>query len=255
MEHTTLRHRQYYRLFLSCLLASGLAFSCSKPKGGPAPTEPVTVPVVKDTTAVISVNRSLKQQIIDGFGFFGAQDVWWAGGNLFSEAWAVQAIDDLGMTIWRNEYYPDDAGQDADWAKQKPVVEGLAKAARERNVPLKFIFTVWSPPARFKCALDNDNNPVSGTPHPGGAKKGGTLDPAKYTEFGNWLADGIQLYKNSGVDVYAISPQNEPLFKQDFNSCYYKPQKWYGEMLKQALPVVRQRFPAIKFFGSENMLG
>lgn len=153
-----------------------------------------------DTTATIEIDRSQKFQLIDGFGFFGAQSTWWSDpSELYSDAWADQVINDLGITIWRNEYYPPATpgqSQDADWNKQKPVVEGLAATARAAHVPLKFVFTVWSPPADLKCALDENNEPLSGTPNPNGTKKGGTLDPAKYTAFGNWLADGIQLYKN-----------------------------------------------------------
>ena len=176
---------------------------------------------------------------------------------MYSDAWATQVLEDMGITIWRNEYYPPstpEQSQDADWNKQKPVVEGLARIAKSKNIPLKFIFTVWSPPAHLKCAIDADNNPIPGTPNPGGTKKGGTLDPGKYEEFGNWLADGIQLYKDAGVDVYAISFQNEPLFRQEFNSSVYKPQNWYTAALKNVVPVVKARFPAVKFFGSENML-
>lgn len=214
----------------------------------------------EEISTTITIDPTVTFQTIDGFGFFGAKSVWWDSNpsNLYSDDWAEMAINDLGITLWRNEYYPPSiAGQnqDADWEKQKPVVEGLAKIADENNVPLKFIFTVWSPPADLKCALDEENEPISGTPHSGGTKKGGTLDPAKYTEFGNWLADGIQLYKDSGIDIYAIGPQNEPFFKQTFNSCFYKPQEWYGAMLKNAMPVVKARFPEVKIFGSENMLG
>jgi glucuronoarabinoxylan endo-1,4-beta-xylanase len=236
-----------------------LTFAGCNPK--PQSTDPSPTPDTAkiDGTTTIQIDRSQKYQTIDGFGFFGAQAVWWESdrSKLFSEAWGRQVINDLGMTIWRNEYYPPATptqGQDADWGKQKPVVEGLAKIAKDHNVPLKFIFSVWSAPASMKVATDVNNEPIPGTPHLPGTKKGGTLDPSKYAAFGNWLADGIQLYKNAGIDVYAISPQNEPLFKQDFNSTFYKPQKWYNEMLKNAMPVVKVRFPNVKVFGSENML-
>jgi O-glycosyl hydrolase len=92
-----------------------------------------------------------------------------------------------------------------------------------------------------------------GVAHAKGTKEGGTLDPDKYIQYGNWLAEGIALYKNSGIGVYALSPQNEPFFKQPFNSCFYKPE-WYAQMLKGSIPVVKARFPGVKVFGSENML-
>lgn len=236
-----------------------LLAGCSKKTSSitPAPPIPPTPPPSADVLSTATIDRSTKYQTIDGFGFFGAKGVWWDNaGNLYNDAWATQVITDLGITIWRNELFPPGTAtvpQDADWAKQKPVVEGLAKIATANRVPLKFIFTVWSPPADLKCAVDANGVALSGTPHPGGTKNGGTLDPAKYIQYGNYLADGIQMYKNSGIDVYAISPQNEPLFAQSFNSCAYRGIS-YANMVKNVVPVVKARYPNVKVFGSENML-
>lgn len=253
-----LHKNQFNKKLVGFFLLLSIAAAGCKKDNDPDVIPPPPVAVIDTTTTNITIDRSVKQQTIDGFGFFGAQDVWWGNAaNMYSDAWANLAIKDLGITIWRDELHPPATAavaQDADWNKHKPVVEGLVKIATENRVPLKFIFTVWSPPADLKCAVDAQNEPISGTPHPGGTKNGGTLDPAKYVEFGNWLADGIQLYKNSGADIYAISPQNEPFFKQPFNSCFYKPEKWYGDMLKNSIPVVKARFPNVKVFGSENML-
>ena len=214
------------------------------------------------------IDTDERKQVIDGFGFFGSRTVWWDSNpqNHFTEKWGRMIIEDLGLTIWRNEYYPaetDLSSQDTDWEFQKPVVEGIADAAEEAGVDLKMIFTVWSPPDHMKIAISDDGTQLPGAAgrkryvdqaHPGGAKWGGTLNPEMYEEFGNWLADGISLYEEIGIDIYAISPQNEPLFEQFFNSCYYRVD-WYAEMLEYAMPVVRERYPDVKVFGSENMLG
>lgn len=212
-------------------------------------------------TLSLTIDRTEKHQHIDGFGFFGAQDVWWSDDTeLFSDAWAELVLDDLGMTIWRNEYYPprdstiDPAYniQDADWEKQSPVVAGLKAKAEELNVPLKIMLSVWSPPASMKCAIDEDYN-ILDTPHPTGTKYGGALCPDKYEAFAEWLIEGIHLYEEIGVDVYAISPQNEPLFEQYYNSCVY-PLEAFPEMLKTVIPIVKNVYPDIKFVGAENMV-
>ncbi|HYG19871.1 MAG TPA: T9SS type A sorting domain-containing protein [Ohtaekwangia sp.] len=204
----------------------------------------------------ITINKSVQHQTIEGFGFFGAMNTWWSSpSTLWSDAWGDQIISDLGITIWRNEYYPPAdqySGQDADWNKQSPVVSALKAKADQYGVDLKFIFTVWSPPSSMKVAVSNNTRQI-GTPHPFGTKQGGALDPTKYNLFSNWLIDGIELYEDLGIDVYAISPQNEPFFVQPFNSCWYK-QEWYPEMLVNAIPAVKSAYPNVKIFGSENML-
>jgi glucuronoarabinoxylan endo-1,4-beta-xylanase len=193
---------------------------------------------------------------MDGFGFFGGQDVWWSSpSDLWSDAWGDQVINDLGITIWRTEYYPpaDNLnGQDADWNKQLPVIRGLRDKAAAAGVDLKFIYTIWTPPSSMKCLIQN-NVRVSGTPHPEGTKNGGALDPAKYLTFANYLNQGIQVFKDQNIDLYAISPQNEPFFRQFFNSCKYFPE-WYTQMLKGVIPTVKASFPNVKIFGSEAML-
>lgn len=174
---------------------------------------------------------------------------------MYDAAWGEKIIKDLGVSIWRNEYYaaPTPSNpQDADWNKQRPVVEGIARTARNNNVNLKVVLTVWSPPGDMKCQVTEDVR-ISTAPWPNGTKGGGTLCVNKYEAFADWLIQGIQMYKDVGVDVYAISPQNEPLFWQQYNSCFYA-QQWYADMLKVVGPRVKARFPNVKIFGAENML-
>ncbi len=212
------------------------------------------------TPVSITLNNSLKYQTIDGFGFFGGYDVWWgATSNMWNDAWGEKVISDLGISIWRNEYIPPataSVGQDADWAKQKPVVEGLKAKADKYNVPLKFIFTVWSPPSDLKWT-SNFNWPgdANATRGPGtvSTKNGGTLNPNKYSEYADWLKSGIQLYKDAGIDLYALSLQNELMFTQTFNSCTYT-FNWYNDMVIGVVPKIKATYPQVKIFGAENML-
>ncbi len=223
-------------------------FGCSNKEPYQRPSPGITT-----DTVTIMMDTTVTYQTVDGFGFFGAQNVWWSNQDLFSVAWADKVINDLGVTIWRNEYYSEEAGNDASWEKQLPVVTGLAEAARQAGVDLKMIFSVWSPPSDMKCKIENDQR-FSGIPHPGGLKNGGALDPAKYGEFIQWLRAGIQNYQNAGIDLYAVSFQNEPLFVEPYNSCVYRP-PWYVEALDSVVPGVKAVFPEIRFFGAENMLG
>jgi glucuronoarabinoxylan endo-1,4-beta-xylanase len=204
--------------------------------------------------ATVQIDRAHKQQTIEGFGFFGAYDNYWGDGDLADEDWVRLVIDDLGLSMWRNEYYPpdDDAPQDADWDEQEPVVEALRDQARKSGVPLRTIVTVWSPPAVMKCASDQEAV-HEGIPHPGGTRGGGAVCASQRARFAAWLIEGLKQYAELGVPVYGLSIQNEPLFAQGFNSGVYPPVA-YAETLAAVGPLLHARFPRLKLFGSENLL-
>lgn len=229
-------------------------YSCGKQDDIETPPAQVVDPVT------VTINLQETYQTIEGFGFFGGNDVWWAGpSNVWNEAWGEKVISDLGISIWRNEIFPPavlGSPQDADWNKQLPVVKGLKAKADKYKVDLKFIATVWSPPAdlKWECKMSWAGD-TDATRNPGivSTKNGGTLNPNKYGEYADWLKSNIQLYKDAGIDLYALSLQNELMFKQVFNSCTYTI-PWYNDLLVAVTPKVKQSFPALKIFGSENML-
>ena len=248
---------------LSVIVILFLILSACKKNNSVGTTSPPPIqdpPVQTGTAVAISVDKTVKFQTIQGFGFFGGSDVWWAGAkDVWNEAWGEKVIKDLGITMWRNEIYPPATAtvpQDADWAKQKTVVEGLKAIADRNNVNLKFLATVWSPPADLKWTANlswaGDLNATRG-PGTVSTKNGGTLNPDKYAEYADWLKDNIQLYKNSGVDLYGLSLQNELMFSQSFNSCTYT-SAWYNQLVNAVVPSIKSTFPNVKIFGAENML-
>jgi glucuronoarabinoxylan endo-1,4-beta-xylanase len=211
--------------------------------------------------AVIAIDVGTRFQTIDGFGIFGAQDVWWSDSTrLYSHAWAEMVVNDLGITIWRNEYYADEGKQARTWTdKQLPVVRGLKAVSDANHVPLKFVLSVWSPPAGLKCTVGSvEARQLPCQPHAGGLTQGGTLDPSRYNEFTSWILQGIKNYADAGVGLYAISAQNEPMFSEPYNSCVYaidpnKPGS-YENMIARVAPAIRNSYPNVKIFGPENML-
>ena len=117
-------HKFRFLQFCAALPVFAICFSapgCNK-GNKEKPLDPSVPELAKRT---IIIDKTVKYQTIDGFGFFGAADVWWASQGLWNEAWGDKVINDLGITIWRNEWVPPAApgdSQDADWNKQKPVV-------------------------------------------------------------------------------------------------------------------------------------
>ena len=249
------------RLLMSSIGLIILALSLIQCKSQTTTPVPEVDPAEHLPQAIIQIDATKKYQTIDGFGFFGAQDVWWGNAaNIWSDAWGDKVISDLGITIWRNEIAPPaipGASQDADWAKQLPVVRGLKAKAAQHGVPLKFVATVWSPPADLKWASTftwvGDDKAKRWEDPAASTKNGGTLNPNKYGEFADYLKKHIKLFKDEGIDLYGLSLQNEPAFKQTFNSCTYTV-GWYNELIIKTVPSIKAAFPTVQIFGSENML-
>jgi O-glycosyl hydrolase len=82
---------------------------------------------------------------------------------------------------------------------------------------------------------------------------GGAVCPSRRRRFAEWLIDGLQLSALAGVRVYGLSFQNEPLFRQSYNSGRY-PQAAYADTLAEIGPVIHERFPGVKLFGPESLL-
>ncbi|MCC5932506.1 MAG: hypothetical protein JJU28_24895 [Cyclobacteriaceae bacterium] len=247
------------------------------------PAQDITVnasyrPVSYENVLQLQIDFGTSFQTMQGFGFFGGRDVWWGSQNshhFFNDAWLDQVIGDLGMSMWRNELYPHNppneitaSSQDAHWEKQKPLVQALKSKADEMEVDLRIILTAWTPPGAFKWnswgySWPGDVNAQRGPGDQGDfwpergdmaeSNNSGSLNPNKYQEFAKWWVDALDMYKDIGVDVFAISLQNEPAFKQFFNSCFYTTH-WYAEMINAVVPRIKEAYPDVLIFGSEHML-
>lgn len=78
----------------------------------------------------------------------------------------------------------------------------------------RFVSTAWSPPAWMKT-----NNSVI---------QGGELRPDKYQAFAEYLANYVRGYReHHQLEIYAISPANEPDLTTDYSSC-----RWTGLQLR-----------------------
>jgi O-glycosyl hydrolase len=188
--------------------------------------------------ANITVNGNTTYQTIDGFGAHGSMNVWWSSGPFYNDAFLNLIVNDLGLTINRNEYYPPEDGTVfAD--KQTGWIQALQAKANANGEPMKFIATFWTPPGYMK-----DN---------GSTINGGHVIPSYYDDLGNYAVGAIQAYANIGINLYALSLQNEPAFAEPYNSCVYTRQEMVN-MLKIAGPIINASYPNTKLFGAEHML-
>jgi glucuronoarabinoxylan endo-1,4-beta-xylanase len=228
------------------------------------------LPVLLPASGAITINRATKFQTIEGFGFFGGRGPWWDSSDpayFYSNTWLDLMFSNLGATLWRNELYPNNpvtagsGGQDATWSKQRPCAQAIDAYCRDRGIDVKILLSIWSPPKEFKCKLDDDEKFLIGQ-KPSDTKGGNVLDPEQVANFRDWLVSGLQMYKDAGLNVYAMSLQNEPYFWQSYNSCFYYQSRDdhydYPAYMKTVNAGIRnftnKNGVKVKAFGSENML-
>ncbi len=225
----------------------------------------------------IQINLAKEYQTITGFGGFGAKKVWWDSPPFHDAEYLTQTIDNLGCSIFRTQVYFDfepvndnndpnvldesklKFGTTSDNGKQFAFLKDVnAKGA-------KIIASVWTPPGWMKDFSDPTTIPDEcyncwncpkpwSYPIPENRKMcGGSLRADMYEEFAEYLVAYVKIVKKqTGVDIYALSIQNEPLFANPFEAAVLKP-KPYADLLK----VVGARFkkeglPQL-FFGPEHM--
>jgi glucuronoarabinoxylan endo-1,4-beta-xylanase len=191
----------------------------------------------KPGQAGIATTPDHMRQQIDGFGFSEA----------FHQTKAIQALDakdqtdllnlmfssngGMGYSILRNEIGdgPEGSGvKDGTVASIEPKPDAfnwtgdedqiwLMNEAKKRGCT-RFFSSAWSPPAWMKT--NNDSY-------------AGELKPAMYQQYADYLAAYVLEYKKRyDLDIYAISPANEPNFTptQKYASC-----RWTGAQMAKFL--------------------
>lgn len=211
----------------------------------------------KPAPAGIDASPAHVRQQIDGFGFSEA----FHAAKLLQDLPAKQQGDlltllfspgaGMGYSILRNQIGngPVDSspGQVAsiepepdkwNWTGDEDQV-WLMNEAKKRGCT-KFISSSWSPPAWMK----SNNN-----------EYGGTLKPAMYQAFADYLATYVLEYKKRyGLDIYAISPQNEPGFipKQKYASMEWSPGQMKKFLKENLIPTFAAKGVAAKIFVDEH---
>ncbi|GCE12261.1 sugar-binding protein [Tengunoibacter tsumagoiensis] len=203
----------------------------------------------------VTINKNIQYQQMDGFGGFGAKLPWFSGGPFYDDSFDQNLVNDLGITILRDEVPPQfeatpgvfDAtkvasnsceGQSVPLSDHFGYLQDLKSKADAAGQPLKLIASVWSPPLWMKyvnCVFGGDANwnrlIVSEIPS-------ASVPNDRKADYAAYLVKYIQTIKQqTGIDVYALSIQNEPAFGEPYSSAVYSP-----EVLKNVIKVVGQAF-------------
>jgi O-glycosyl hydrolase len=205
--------------------------------------------VINTTVTNITVDASTKYQTMEGFGGFGAQDVYWSSGPFTSADFVNSLINDLGLTILRDNIPTnfEDVNDDGDphstnlanfhygsFADHIQYLKDMKAAGLQ-----KLIISCWSAPAWMKTN-NNVNGPKADAPayNPNPTSADNQLRTDMYDEFAERCIAYIKIIKKeTGIDVYAISLQNEPRFSEPYESCVFN-----GDALRDLIKVVGKRF-------------
>ncbi|MCB9284559.1 MAG: glycoside hydrolase family 30 protein [Lewinellaceae bacterium] len=102
----------------------------------------------------------------------------------------------------------------------------IKKAIEAAGGKLNMFVSPWSPPAWMK-----DNNDML---------QGGHLQPEYYDAWANYFVKFIQAYEQAGIPVWGLTPQNEPMAKQTWESCIYTAQE-ETDFIKKSLGPALQK--------------
>jgi len=182
-------------------------------------------------TGDITVDPTKQHQIVDGFGL---ADVWQNSSSTAMQTLLWDPVNGIGLTLLRIGI---------DGTSGKPNIMGSAGYAdgqacvKYAGCACKVWAAPWSPPAG-----DKDNNNVN---------NGGHLNSSAYASWAAILAAFPAFYKqNGGVDLYAISAQNEPDFTASYQSCLFNSSQMVA-WINVLGPLLAALSPPIKVLAAE----
>ena len=200
----------------SFILAAGLALAASM--GLPSSA----------WAGAATIDNTTQYQVIDGFG---AASVWNSGqisAALAKVFWtdesglapASQTNGNCGLSIERMLIDPAE-----NWASEA----GNAQLAVQTNPNIIVFGSAWSPPVAYKQnGKTAGNNTGNSNFNPGSNSNVFVSSAANYTGYANHLVKFVQAMKSTyGVNVYAVSPQNEPDYDTSYDSCLWTPQQFH----------------------------
>ena len=168
-----------------------------------------------------TVDFGTTYQTIRGFGGSTA----WLGQLTTQQATALfDPTNGLGLNILRVRIDPT-GSSGSNWVTTNWTTERTnALEAQQANSNAIVFASPWTPPPKMKTSSSTQPY-YSGTApcSPGPYYCGGYLDPASYAAYAGYLEDFVTYFANGGVNLYAISMQNEPDYSaqpnQNYESC------------------------------------
>ena len=213
----------------------------------------VVVAVVHAVTITLTVTDT-RLQTITGFGAACCDGAMCPFGTDTQPVKLLYGSESkIGLNIMRMEISPNFEGDikvpewgnwdsPYDWNGSLPS----AKIVKQRG---GIVFgTPWSPPGEYK---------TNGTAQGGNAddqgNKRGKLRTDCYEKFFPWLNTFLAWMKKKGVNVDAVSIQNEPDWWVSYSGCLYDPQDLVKLVKNYAWMLDRKTYPGVKLISGESL--
>jgi glucuronoarabinoxylan endo-1,4-beta-xylanase len=179
----------------------------------------------------VTVDPTKTHQVVDGFG---EADVWQGSSSATMQTLLWDPVNGIGLNLLR---------VGIDGTSGSPNIMGAAGYAdgtacvKFNGSDCKVWAAPWSPPANMK-----DNNNVN---------NGGHLNSSNYAAWAKVLAGFPAFYKSKGgVDLYAISAQNEPDFAPNYQSCVFNASQMVS-FINTLGPLLAALSPSVKVLAAE----
>lgn len=166
---------------------------------------------------LLSIDKSTEYQTIVGFGGMYNPKIWLSKNDLITESEITKMYDSnqLGYNVLRLMIYPNEL----DW------ISDIDAAKRAQELGAIIFASPWEIPAHMSEEINVN-----------GKLYDRHLKPDSYQEYANHLVKYIKFMKDNGVDLYAVSVQNEP----DMDFTFWYPHeivnfiKKHGNQIKEA---------------------
>ena len=109
------------------------------------------------------------------------------------------------------------------------VIPFIKDATKYANQPLVLLASPWSPPAYMKDTQEMNY--------------GGKLLPEYHQIWANYYVKFIDHMKMRGIDIWAVSVQNEPLATQTWDSCIYTAEEERDFIKNHLGPTLKASYP------------
>lgn len=113
----------------------------------------------------------------------------------------------------------------------KWIIPTIKDAEEILGSKIKFLASPWSPPAWMKTNNEMNN--------------GGKLKPEYYEAWARYYVKFIDEYQKAGVEIFAVSVQNEPAAVQVWDSCVYTAEEERDFVKNYLGPILKESYPNI----------